>query len=218
MRSASIPLAGYLCLSTFACERCTNFDPVTTGVFDGDTFKPTSGCWHGIPEVDDTFALLAGSWLFTSAGSNGWATHTALVNRLAPSYYAWREERTVEKPLFTDLVSSPRPHSSHGISALHATRVSGHQIFERQADDWVLVYDSFVCASNVCDGETSNWHTTDLNEARYSPDTPFPTHSANHVRVTYAWARLYPETSTEIEYIKNVRALSPFHAFFFLLL
>ena len=43
-----------------AVERCTDSDPVMAGSFDGHTFLPTKGCYLGVPDVPDIFALLAG--------------------------------------------------------------------------------------------------------------------------------------------------------------
>ena len=102
-----------------AVERCTDTDPVTAGAFDGHTFLPTQGCYLGVPEVPDMFALLAGSWLYTCGGSDTWATHSALVNQLAPGYLAWSSERypggNEMQPDFIDLASvalKPSPPES----------------------------------------------------------------------------------------------------------
>lgn len=96
-----------------AVERCTDSDPVMAGSFDGHTFLPTKGCYLGVPDVPDIFALLAGTWLYTCGGSNAWATHSALANQLAPGYLAWFAERYPDgnqvQPDFFDLASVPRP-------------------------------------------------------------------------------------------------------------
>ena len=63
------------------CPRCTDTDPVTTGSYssvDPGTFQPTQNCYLAVPEVPEIFELLAGSWLYSAGGSNGWAPPTAL--------------------------------------------------------------------------------------------------------------------------------------------
>ena len=109
------------------CNRCTDRTPVTQGSFSAHTFVPDSGCYHTVPDVADTFALLAGSWLVTSGGSNSWATYTALANQMQPGYYSFHSERTAsEGAQFADL------------------------IWERQLNGtWSLVHDSFVCGGGM---------------------------------------------------------------------
>ena len=89
-----------------ACPRCTT--PDTAGSFNGHTFVPDASCYHAIPSVVDTFALLSGSWLFTCGGSNAWATFNALARQLEPTVFGWHDERydgsATVWPLFADLV------------------------------------------------------------------------------------------------------------------
>ena len=93
------------------CNRCTDHTPVTQGSFSDHTFVPDSGCYHGVPDVGDTFALLSGSWVVTVGGSNSWATYTALANQLQPGYYNFHPERGgAEKTRFSELVP---PRSNH---------------------------------------------------------------------------------------------------------
>ena len=73
------------------CTRCTT--PETAGSFVGNTFAPSSGCYHAVPTVPETFALLKGRWVFTCGGSNAWLTHTALGRQLEPTSFPWRDER-----------------------------------------------------------------------------------------------------------------------------
>ena len=161
------------------CNRCTDRTPVTQGSFSAHTFVPDSGCYHTVPDVADTFALLAGSWLVTSGGSNSWATYTALANQMQPGYYSFHSERTAsEGAQFADL------------------------IWERQLNGtWSLVHDSFVCGGG-CDGESSQWHTTDMGAAQF-PAEGLPQHSANHVRLSFFAAKLFPETAHDLEYLSD---------------
>ena len=90
------------------CNRCTDRTPVVQGSFIEHTFVPDSGCYHAIPDVADTFALLAGSWVVTIGGSNSWATHSALASQMQPGYYDFHPERSANgqayQPKFSELV------------------------------------------------------------------------------------------------------------------
>ena len=68
------------------CPRCTDTDPVTAGSYslvEPHTFQPTQNCYLAVPEVPEIFELLAGSWLYSSGGSNGWAPPTAPTHPLS---------------------------------------------------------------------------------------------------------------------------------------
>jgi hypothetical protein len=97
---------------------------------------------------------------------------------MQPGYYSFHSERTTEGAQFTDL------------------------IWERQLDGtWSLVHDSFVCGG-YCDGESSQWHTTDMGAAQF-PAEGLPQHSANHVRLSFFGAHLFPETAHDLEYLRD---------------
>ena len=72
----SLALCSLITRVSASCPRCTDTNPVTRGSYSVDhphTFQPTQNCYLGVPEVADIFSLLAGSWLYSAGGSNGWA-------------------------------------------------------------------------------------------------------------------------------------------------
>ena len=94
----TLALCHLVTLASSACPRCTDTNPVMSGSYSTlhpHTFQPTQNCYLGVPEVPEIFSLLAGSWLYSAGGSNGWAsTYSALAS-------------PTNSPSFT-----PQPHPS----------------------------------------------------------------------------------------------------------
>ena len=170
------------------CSRCNGHTPAARGSFSGHTFVPEDGCYLGVPEVDDIFALLAGSWLVTAGGSNAWGTWNALANRLGPNLYPWLEERYQRRD-GSGYISSMEPQFAD-------------LIWERQSDgSWSLVHDEYVCLSEACQPTASDHHSFDLDEAMLNPAGGMPAHSPDHIRLTFLRARVYPDTDALMTYM-----------------
>ena len=170
-------------VSTQACSRCTTAD--MQGTFSADTFVPDSGCYHAVPTVDDTFALLSGRWLFTCGASNTWAVQNALLKQLDPASFPWRDERyngqTTVWPGFAD------------------------QIWERRSDGtYALVHSAYVCpVGGPCDAGSSEWHVQYDDLASVQTAASIPTFTERHVRVTFALGRLLPDCNEQLEYVRS---------------
>ena len=160
------------------CTRCTT--PDTVGAFTDHTFMPDSGCFHGIPTVDDTFALLRGTWVLTCGGSNAWATHNALVRQLNPSAYPWRDERYDGTsriwPEYADEVWDVGTDGSYELL---------HSIYVCQGD-----------ANQPCEPGTSAWHTQIGNLSTALTSQQVPSFSASAVRITYGHGKLFTRCSS----------------------
>jgi len=185
-----LALLGLQCVMAAAsgCSRCTDHTPAAAGTFSGHTFVPDSGCYLGVPEVDDIFALLAGSWLATVGGSNAWGTWNALANRLGPNVYPWLEERYQmrDKAGYTDFMEAQ----------------FADLIWERQADgSWSLIHNEYVCRWVVCQANASEYHSFDLDEAMLNPAGGMPAHSPDRIRLSFYRARVYPESDAMMTYM-----------------
>ena len=184
-----LALLGFQCLLVASdCSRCTDHTPAAAGTFSGHTFMPDSGCYLGVPEVDDIFALLAGSWLVTVGGSNAWGTWNALANRLGPNLYPWLEERYQKRD------------GSGYIGSMESQFAD--LIWERQSDgSWSLIHNEYVCLSNACQPTPSEHHSLDLDEAMQN--SGMPVHSPDRVRLTFYRARVYPDSDTMMTYMAS---------------
>ena len=168
-----------------ACaRRCTTPD-TTNGRFIGHAFVPDSGCYHAVPSIAETFALLRGRWLLTTGGSNAWATHNALARQLDPTAFPWRDERYDGSgavwPLFAD------------------------QIWERQDDgSHVLLHSAYVCTpEKPCAAGVSAWHVQhdSLSAAQSSLTIPLFS-DQRHVRLTFGLGRLYPAANSHLDHLR----------------
>ena len=182
-----------------------------TGSFSSDephTFKPTQNCYLAVPEVSEIFELLAGSWLYSAGGSNGWAPPTAptptqphpLAAPLSHESELSLSHHPNPHPHPTPLPRPPRSYAPvcrwSTFNPLARQLAPGYLDWDASRVDRNDIQPDFIDLIWERQGDVwvlvyDTYVKDDRAAAAAAKQAAVPQHSPNHVRLSYSQARVY---------------------------